>query len=256
MFQKTDSPEFASGFLWQLVVLTVIVLSLVLFADKVVAPAHREMVQTPRIVMFPWVLAGGHTLENGLLAFSGKPAEAANGKTQVITLACLLLVSVVCPTIFLLHWRRRILAHPAKRESTPWTITHVLYGLCAALVLCISVAILPIAIRAEVVRNKLRDAQAVQFNRDAMVNELNFMAMDLSQYYILSKEYGGGNHSYVGYKLPEEASKTSEATYVVMPNGQEVAIRAESVRYPSCSIKVKVDSTGRLGSWIYGGKFR
>jgi hypothetical protein len=123
-------------------------------------------------------------------------------------------------------------------------------------VLFISIAILPIAIRAEVERNSLRDAQAMQSSRDAMINELNFMATDLSQYYILPREYGGGNHSYEGYKLPEESSKTTEATYVVTPNAQEVAIRAESVRYTSCWITVKVDSTGRLGSWIYGGKFR
>ncbi len=123
--QKTDSPEFAPGFLWQLVLLTVIVLFFVLFSEKAFKPDRIEVGQNPRIVLFPYMLAGGHTIENGLLAFSGKPAEKANGKFQVVTLAGLLVVSVICPTIFLLQWRRRRLGSPASLELTPWRITHV-----------------------------------------------------------------------------------------------------------------------------------
>ncbi len=122
--------------------------------------------------------------------------------------------------------------------------------------LYISVAILPIVVNAEVVRISLRDAQAVQFNRDAIINELTSMALDISQYYILPKEYGGGNHSYDGYKFPEGASKTAEASYVLTPYGKEVVMRAESVRYPSSWVRTKLDSTGQMRSWSYGGKFQ
>jgi hypothetical protein len=256
MSLKTDSPEFAPGFLWQLVLVTAVVLSLVLFSDKLLKSNQQETVQTPRIALFPWVLAGAHTIENGLLAFSGKPAEPASGTFQVSALAGLLVVGILCPTIFLLRWRRRRLESRGPVESRQWRISHVFYGLCGALIVYLSVASLPSAVFGEISRNRLRQAQAVQSNRDAIINELNLLAYDLFQYYVLPKEFGGGEHTYNKYRLPESASKTAEATYAITPGDQMVGIRAVSVRYPSCWVEMKVDSLGRMSSWQYGGKFQ
>ena len=257
MFPKTDSPEFSLNFLWQIILLTVIVLALVLFSDKLFKSDLSSMaVETPRIVLYPWVIAGGHTIENGLLAFSGKPAEVVNGKDQVRALAALIVVLVLLPTIFFLRWRRRILASEPSIHATPWSLSRVFYSLCGALVIYFSVASVPIAVFGDVIHNRLREAQAVQSSRDEIINELNFMGFDLFQYYILPKEAGGGDHCFDGYALPDGASKTAEASYVVTPNGQTVGIHAQSIRYPSSWVEVKVDSLGRLGSWIYGGKFQ
>jgi hypothetical protein len=179
-----------------------------------------------------------------------------NAKNQVVTLVGLLIVSVICPTIFLLRWRRKRLASPTSRESAPWRITRVLYGVCSALVLYMTAVILPIVLYGAVSDNRLHEAQAVQLSRDAIINEMCSIAVDLSQYYALPREYDGGNHSYDGYKLAGGASKTAEASYNVTPNAKEVVIRAESVRYTSSWVKAKVDSTGELRSWSYGGKFQ
>lgn len=256
MFQKTESSEFASGFIWQVVLLTAIVFALVLFSGRLFRSQQREAVGTPAIVVFPWTLAGGHTIENGLFAFSGKPPQAVNAKTQVRTLAGMLVVAVICPTIYLLRWRRRRVSIEATHDPTPWRISDVLHALCAVFVLLVAAAILPIGVYSAIMHQNLREAQAVQSNRDAIVNELNFIAFNLSQYYILPKEYGGGNHSFDGYKFPKEASKTAEATYSVTPHAQTVGIHAESVLYSSCRIDVRVDSLGRLGQWVYGGPFQ
>lgn len=256
MFPKTDSPEFMPGFLWKIVLLSVIVLALVLFSDKLLKPDQRPVaVETPRIVLFPWVIAGGHTIQNGLLAFSGKPAEAVNGKDQVRALAALIVVLVLLPTIFFLQWRRRKLGAEPSIHTTSWSLSRVFYSLCGALVIYLSVGSLPMVVYGEVIRNRLREAQAEQSSRTAIINELNFIGYDLFQYYILPRGAGGGGHSFDGYTLRDNASRTAEATYVVTTNGQTVGIHAESVRYPSSSVEVEVDSIGRLGSWKYGGKF-
>jgi hypothetical protein len=256
MFPKTDSPEFAPNFLWQIILLTVIVLALVLFSDKLLKPDQRPMVvETPRIVLYPWVIAGGHTIQNGLLAFSGKPAEAVNGKDKVRALAALIVVLVLLPTIFFLRWRRWKLAAEPSIHATSWSISRVFYSLCGTLVIYICVASLPIAVYGDVITNRLREAQEVQSNRDEIITELNFLGYDLFQYYILPKEAGGGDHRFDGYTPRDNASRTAEATYKVTPNGQTVGIHAESIRYSSSWVKVRVDSLGRLGSWIYGGKF-
>jgi len=255
MFQKTDSSEFAPGFLWQVVLLTVIVLSLLLFSDKLFKSGQHDIVQSPRFVLFPWVYAGGRTIENGLLAFSGKSPEALNGKNQVRALASLLVVSVLCPTIFFLRWRRRKLDSSASGELTPWTLSRVFYSICGALIFYLSVASIPMAVYGELSRNRLRDAQAANSNKDAIIDELNMMTISLSQYFVLPKEYEGGNHSYEGYKLSDNALKTAEASYVVTPNGKTVSIHAESIRFPSSWVEMEVDSLGRMGWWKYGGKF-
>lgn len=256
MFQKTESSEFAPGFIWQVMLVTAMVFALVLFSGRLFRSQQREAVSTPGIVVFPWTLAGAHTIENGILAFSGKPPQAMNGRNQVRALAGMLVVAVICPTIYLLRWRRRKVSLAAMHDPTPWQISDIFHGLCAVFVLLVAAAILPIAVYSEIMDQNLHEAQAVQSSRDAIVNELNFIAFDLVQYYILPKEYEGGNHSYEGYKLKEIASKTAEASYVVTPDGQTAGIHAVSVRYPSCRIDVRVDSLGRLGQWVYGGRFQ
>ncbi len=256
MFPRTDSPEFAPKFLWQIILLTVIVLTLVLFSDKLLKSDLSSMaVETPRIVLFPWIIAGGHTIQNGLLAFSGKPAEAVNGKDQVKALAALIVVLILLPTIFFLHWRRRKLTSGPSIHTTSWSLSRVFYAFCGVFILYLSVGSLAMAVSGKVIHNRLREAQAVQSSRDEIINELNFMGFDLFQYYILPRESGGGDHRFDGYTLRENAPRTAEATYELTPNGQSVGIHAESIRYPSSWVEVKVDSLGRLGSWSYGGKF-
>ena len=256
MYQKTDSPEFTAVFLWQLALLSLIVLALVLFSDKLMNPDQRHpVVETPPIVIYPWVIAAGHTIQNGLLAFSGKPAEAVNGKDQVRALATLIVVMVFLPTVFLLRWRRRALAVEPTMQTTSWSLSRVFYFICGVLVIYLSVGALPIAVYGEMMRNRLRDAHAVQTDRDAIVTELNFLDYDLFQYYVLPKEAGGGNHSFDGYTLRENFARTGVATYKVTTSSQTVSLHAESIHYPSASINVKVDSLGRMAWWVYKGKF-
>jgi hypothetical protein len=253
MSQKTDSPEFTRGFLWQLVILTIVVLVTILYFDQLFRSGRPDYgVERPRVFLLPYMLAGAHTIENGLAGFSGKPALSVNVVEKIRAFVGLLVVAILCPTIFLMNWRRRKLA---GAEPGPWNMTRLFYSLCGALVLYLAIASVPIAVFGEVMHQNLRERQAEQSSRDAIINELNTLAVNLSQYYILPKELGGGNHSYTGYPLTAAESRTEEASYVLTPGDQSVTLHAESARFASSWIEMQVDSLGRIGWWKYGGKF-
>lgn len=256
MFQKIDSREFSSRFLWQLWLLTVLVMGFALYSAKFAPPAKPSGATMNRVVLYPWALAGAHTINNGLLAFSGKPPEAPNGKDQVRVLAGFLAVSVLCPTVYFLRWRRRKLASASIAEPEPWSLVRVFFGMCSVLTLLVTVALPPIAIRAEMVQHSLRDAQAVQSNRDAIINDINFISINVAQFYILPTELGGGGRSLEVYVLPQEMTKTENGSYVATVEGRKVGIRATSTSFPDCWVEMKIDSSGRMNEWTYGGKFR
>ncbi|HTY38805.1 MAG TPA: hypothetical protein VMH23_16920 [Bacteroidota bacterium] len=253
MYPKTDSPEFARGFLWQLVILTIVVLVTILYFDQLFRTGRPDYgVERPRVVLLPYMLAGAHTIENGLAGFSGKPSLPVNVVEKIRILVGLFVVAILCPTFFLMNWRRRNLP---GTEPGPWSMARLFYSLCGALVLYFAVASVPIAVFGEVMHQNLRERQAEQSNRDAIINELNDIAIDLYQYYILPKDMNGGNHSFMGKNFADARLKTSEGAYTITISDQSAAIRAESIRFPSSWVEVHVDSTGRMAGWIYGGKF-
>jgi hypothetical protein len=249
MYQKTESSEFASGFFWQICLLAFLAIAFVLYFQKILWPDD-----TP--ALFPWVVAAGHTIENGLLAFGGRPATAPGGREEASVLFGLLLAAVLSPTIFLLEWRRRRVSGPARHERRPLRVSGVIYALSGVIVLSMAVTILPITIASESARSGLRHSQAVLSNRDAVIYEMNLIDIDLSQFYILPKELGGGNHSYEGYRLPQQLATTDDARYIVTAENGLADLRATSVRFPSCWVSAKVDSAGTMGEWTFGEEFQ
>jgi hypothetical protein len=256
MYQKTESSEFGPGFLWQICLLTILAIGFGMFSQKLFWPEKIEPMRSYTTVLFPWVIAGGHTIGNGLLAFGGKPPELPTPRDEASALAGLLIAVVLCPTIFLLEWRRRRVFEATKHERQPLKVSSVFYALTGAITLYMAAAMLPITIASESARTSLRHAVAVQFNRDAIINEMNLIEIDLLQYYILPKKLGGGNHTYDGFRLRQQLKRTDDASYVVSVEKSQVDIHASSVRFPSCRIDVKVDSAGRMTEWNYGGEFR
>lgn len=256
MFQKTESSEFASGFLWQICLLTILALGFVMFSQKIWVKERPVTVTLSQTILYPWVLAGGHTIENGLLAFSGKPPQVPRAQDQARILASIFISMIFCPTFFLLEWRRRKLAAKSSVEWEPLRSSSVLYALTGALTLYVSAAMLPIAYSTESSFRNLRYWQAVQSNRDGMVNEMNMLDMRLEEYYVLPKRLGGGGGSFEGFILSQQQATTEEATYTVTGKKEEADIQAQSIRYPSSWIAVKVDTTRHMWMWTYRGEFQ
>jgi hypothetical protein len=255
MFQKTDSSEFASGFLWQICLLTIIAIVFVMFSQKTWEKERLVTVTLSQTILYPWVLAGGHTIENGILAFSGKPPQAPKVQDRARVLASMFISMIFCPTLFLLEWRRRKLAAGSRAEQAQLRSSSVLYALTGALTLYVGAAILPISYMTKSSFGDLRFWQAVQSNRDAMINEMNMLDMKLEEYYILPKRLGGGDGSFEGFVSSQQQATTDEATYTVTGKKDVADIHAQSIRYPSSWIEVKVDTLRHMWEWKYGGEF-
>jgi hypothetical protein len=213
------------------------------------------MIDSPTTI-FPWMIGGKQTIANGLRAFSGKPPEPPPAGDRARALVPILIGMVLCPTVFFLEWRRRRLSKKAQSERPPLKMSITFYALSGVVIVFVSLAVGPIAFFGEKSRADVRHAQAVQGNRDLMINELNALAVDAAQYYVLPKSLGGGGRSFEGYSEPEKYAKTGEALYTVIVKNNVAAFHAISARYSSCSIDVNVDSLGHMAGWNYKGEFQ
>lgn len=255
MYPKTERHELSRAFLWQISIFTVLVLAAVVFFSRFLVSEKTSIVPDTQTMLFPWLVAGRHAIENGLLAFSGKAPQEVKIYELARALAALLVSSVICPTVFLLEWRRRRLTHVSGENPRPLSLSMSFYGLCAAMTLYFAVAILPMTASSETTRSRLRAAQAIQSNRDSVINEINSLAISAYQHYILPAELGGGGRTYDGFVLPEGMSRTAAARYSVAPARNEMMIRVASVAFEDCSIEAKLDSTGSLARWNYSGRY-
>lgn len=255
MSQKTDSQDFAPGFIWQIVLLTIVVLCFAIYVRSQEHSMSRLGVSTPTTV-FPWMIGGKQTIENGLRAFSGKPPEPPPIGDKVRALGPVLISMVLCPTVFFLEWRRRRLMKERPLQKTSLRIPGIFYALCGLVVVLVAVAVGPIAYFGESARANTRHAQAVQSNRDEIINELNALAVDAAQYNILPRQLGGGARSYEGFSVPETKAKTAEALYSVTVTKSRVTFHATSAKFASCTVQVNVDSLGNMRDWRYEGEFR
>jgi hypothetical protein len=256
MSTKTENHELSRRFLWQIGLVTLIVIAAVVYTNRYLTSERSSPVADTQTIMFPWLVAGRHTIENALYAFSGNGLQEPKIPELARALTALLVSSVICPTVFLLGWRWRRLTPLSGENPRPLSLSISFYGLCAAVTLYSSVAMIPVSYYGEVVRTSLRAAQAVQSNRDSVISEVNTIAINAFQYYILPTELGGGDRSYEEYIIPQGLSKTSAARYSVAPSRKEVMIRAASAPFEDCSVEVRLDSTGRLWQWTYSGRYR
>lgn len=255
MSQKTDLPEFGKGFIWQVAFLAAIALAIVILSPMISQPLNRSTVPVERIGILPRMLAGAQTIENGLLAFSGEPPKP-DLALHARALIGLLIASVLCPTVFLLQWRRRRVRQLDGINSEPWRISRIFVGLCGAFVLVFALTSPLRAIKGEEVRRSLREAQAQQDSRDLIINELNIISIDVQRFFVLPASLGGGNRNLSGYKLPQELTSSDEASYQVRTESRRVNIHAASKRFEGSWVDVTIDSAGLSRGWSYGGKFQ
>ena len=135
---------------------------------------------------------GGRTIANSLRAFSGQSAVMAPIAIRAATLMLVLISMVVCPTIFLIEWRRRRLKDKANTGRPPLRISGLLYTFCGWITIVSGAGLIPVAYFSEVTTADLRHRQAIQENRDQMINELNLLSVDAAQVLHFSKSHRRG----------------------------------------------------------------
>jgi hypothetical protein len=100
-------------------------------------------------------------------------------------------------------------------------------------------------------------AQSIASNRDAMINDLNHLASFAYQFRVRLRSMGGGEGDYTSFTIPPKMTWNEDGTYSV--NSAQVAsltLLAVSTTNASNTIRVTVDSDGKLMNWSYGGDFQ
>ena len=102
----------------------------------------------------------------------------------------------------------------------------------------------------------LFSAQSVQSNRDAIINDLNNLAAQAYQFRIRPSSMGGGQGDYTTFAIPTKMQTNENGTYTAAPTTNTIVFTAVSAQNASNTIKVTIDSDGKLGTWVYGGDFQ
>jgi hypothetical protein len=263
MSQKTEptpadsTKELSNQYLVSLVVASVFVLILVFAGSRLVpnplAVFHIEGTG-PIPFLYPWMFAGAQTIANGLAEFSGSSLQPVSNSAFLVSVLSILFTGILIPTLTLLLMGQ-------QRSS----VARGLYLVCLIIAVTLAITVLPSGYIAYRVRLSLREAQAVQTNRDQIINEINAIAWKSREYQIVPKVLGGGEGTLEGYALPASLAETEDATYVLRPVSQVVnarsgraaaTIHASSRKYPGCEVEVSVGADGQLRSWTYTGQFQ
>ena len=103
----------------------------------------------------------------------------------------------------------------------------------------------------------LFSAQSVSSNRDAMINDLNHLAMVAYQFRISLRSMGGGEGDFSTFVIPVQMKTNNNGMYSVT-NAQisSLTIKAVSVNDASNTITVTIDSFGKIGNLTFGGDFQ
>jgi hypothetical protein len=99
-------------------------------------------------------------------------------------------------------------------------------------------------------------AQAIQSNKDAIINDLSNLAAQAYQYKVRPSSMGGGQGFYTGFTIPSKLQSNANASYVATPAASTVAFVATSVANPTCAISAVLDSDGKLGSIVGTNDFQ
>ncbi|MFH0989658.1 MAG: hypothetical protein V1799_06540 [bacterium] len=245
-------PEFEKGFLWKLGLTTILILLLVGVGNYIVDNFQSHGIQ----LTYPWVIAGSVTIGNGLSRFSyeagGKEPTPLPSALHAWPLASVLILYVITPTMFLFGWRRNRIRSKEPRE--PLRVLHVLYIAAAIPVVITAISVIPMTYIHEEVRSSLREAQAVQEQKDFIINELNLIKNRAIEYTLLPKQFNGGDGSFNGYVIPQELQTTPQSMYVSTVKADTLFLEARSVMYPESTVKVKIRIDGTWFDWEYEGK--
>ena len=99
-------------------------------------------------------------------------------------------------------------------------------------------------------------AHSVQADKDAMMAEVQSIALAAHQYYVRPKEKSGGGGSYEGFTLPEHTRRTGSGAYqvqVLSPNNLQII--GSSLSNVDNGMIADVDEHGIIVHWEFSGDF-
>lgn len=263
MTQHEPRREFSQGFILILVALTLATLIMVFLFERggwrsadvrqYLGSWNFRMFGS---LLFPWLAAAAQTLNNGLQEFSGHVPESVAFGPRIAFLIGLLVSGVIGPTLFFLGWRERVKQGVGGKQKV-WQASTLAFVFGGMLTFLVAIPSVPVSIGRMISESKMREAQAIQSNRDMIINDLNFLAYNARQYRILPKAMEGGNGSYFGYVLSADLASTPHASYsLTSVEPARIKVLARSSPYPNCTVSVEINEYGALSFWTYTGDFQ
>ena len=264
MNQKTDgteSPnaqqeqEFSPDFIRVLIALTGATLLLVfLFEYKILILSDHPSI---RIYLYPWVVAGGQTIANGLAEFSGKTPTVLAFHVRLAALLGMLFGFVFGPTLFFFGWYNRRKDRASGTSNPTLKGSAVISVVGGMLTFAMAIPSIPTALIQHNVSSYLRSAQAIQENKDQLISDLNMIAVNARQYRILPRNFNGGEGSFLGYSIPQKLGATEVGTYTATITADDIMLNANSKKYSDCKISVHVNKEGQFaGGLNFEGQYQ
>jgi hypothetical protein len=100
-------------------------------------------------------------------------------------------------------------------------------------------------------------AQSTSSSRDAMINDLNHLAMVAYQFRVSLRTMGGGQGDFSTFVIPMQMRKNDNGSYTVtLAQPDQLTIQGVSTTNASNTILVTIDSQGKLGNLTFGGDFQ
>ena len=98
-------------------------------------------------------------------------------------------------------------------------------------------------------------ATSVQSNKDAIVEDLQNLAVDAVSFRSRPTTMGGGSGSFGGYSIPTKLRSNEDGTFTSTVAAQSVTFVATSAQGYGTITSV-LDSVGQLGSYTFAGQFQ
>ena len=257
---KRPESEFSTSFVVTMVALTV--LTLVLFTVSKTANeesrtrfARVENYAAIKWAWAPYIMAAGNIISQGLQEFSQATSEPLDDDARTISLAGLIVFYVSFPTILLLLWREREKERSAGKQPTRERVSYVLLMVTGIFVGLMCVGTIGSSVAQRMVFQSLQSAQAVQKNKDQLINTINEVMWRLRQHRALPASLGGGEGSYDGFTLPPDVAATPDGTVDLDIVPDDVTITVVSALYDGASVGVVYTAQG-ITTWTYEGVFR
>jgi hypothetical protein len=126
-------------------------------------------------------------------------------------------------------------------------------GQSQLLIIAVSVLIIGIAILAAVGYFRTGDADA---NKKAMINDINQIAHLSVLYYSRPFALQGGNHSFVGFVIPDKFQSNLNGSYDATPiSASLLSITGKSKRDSSNTVTAQIGTDGKAFNWTFTGDF-
>jgi uncharacterized membrane protein (DUF485 family) len=171
--------------------------------------------------LFPYIVAGGIRIQEGLDRFSGVPPSVGLRIEHIVLLVSLIVMYIILPP--LIQWtleRRRQWRQQPEKKKFPVTLA-LMVGITGLFVLTLLLSPIFYSISTGVFKS-LQESQNVQSNRDALIHDLNVLALKAQSFYYVETSFGGGGKRWMDIERKDNSTFTLNEIILNVPNLQSV----------------------------------